>query len=182
MRRLRARALRRLRGEQDPDRLRALGVQLGRNVHLGSETLIDPSFPWLISVGDDTTIAARVHILAHDASIKLHLGYSTVEPVRIGSRVYIGANAVVLPGVTIGDRAIVGAGSVVRRDVPPGAIAVGAPARVVGTTDELVARHAKLMRERPVFPDRGWTVGTGVTHANRRAMLARLQDGAGYVR
>jgi acetyltransferase-like isoleucine patch superfamily enzyme len=50
-------------------------------------------------------------------------------PVRIGRGVFIGARAIILKGVTIGDRAIIGAGAVVTRDVPPGQVAVGNPAR-----------------------------------------------------
>lgn len=56
-----------------------------------------------------------------------------VSPVRIGNDVWLGANAVVLRGVSIGDGAVVAAGSVVRGDVPPGALAAGVPARVVRT-------------------------------------------------
>ena len=47
----------------------------------------------------------------------------------IGANVWIGGGAIILPGVTIGDNAIIGAGSVVTRDVRPGAVAVGNPAR-----------------------------------------------------
>ncbi|HSV14851.1 MAG TPA: acyltransferase, partial [Tepidisphaeraceae bacterium] len=52
-------------------------------------------------------------------------------PTRIEDWVWIGANAVILKGVTIGQRTIIGAGSVVTRDLPPNVIAVGVPARVV---------------------------------------------------
>ncbi|HET9059951.1 MAG TPA: sugar O-acetyltransferase [Acidimicrobiales bacterium] len=52
-------------------------------------------------------------------------------PVTIGAEVWLGAGAIVLPGVTIGDRCMVGAGSVVTRDLPPDSLAVGTPARVV---------------------------------------------------
>jgi acetyltransferase-like isoleucine patch superfamily enzyme len=52
--------------------------------------------------------------------------------VIVGADVWIGARAIILPGVTIGDGAIIGAGALVRGDVPPFAIAVGVPARVVG--------------------------------------------------
>jgi maltose O-acetyltransferase len=53
------------------------------------------------------------------------------KPIRIGSGVWIGGGAIVLPGVTIGDGAVIGAGSVVTRDVPPETLAVGNPARIV---------------------------------------------------
>jgi len=53
-------------------------------------------------------------------------------PVEIGNNVFVGANALVLKGVTIGDNAVVGAGSVVTADVPPNSVVAGSPARVVG--------------------------------------------------
>jgi maltose O-acetyltransferase len=59
-------------------------------------------------------------------------GLAFGRPVRIGSHVWIGSGAIILPGVTIGDDAVVGAGSVVTRDVPAGAKVMGNPARVRG--------------------------------------------------
>jgi maltose O-acetyltransferase len=58
-------------------------------------------------------------------------------PTKIGRDVWIGANAVVLGGVTIGDGAVVAAGSVVTKDVEPGAIVVGNPARLVRRREAL---------------------------------------------
>jgi galactoside O-acetyltransferase len=58
------------------------------------------------------------------------------KPVIIGKHVWIGANVTILPGVEIGDRAVIGAGSVVTKDIPPGAMAVGVPARVIKTIDK----------------------------------------------
>jgi maltose O-acetyltransferase len=175
------RLLRRVRGDADPEVLAARGLQLGRNVYIGRSTVFDGGFLWLISVGDDTTISARVEILAHDASTRRHLGYSLVAPVTIGSRAYIGVGAIILPGVTIGDDAIVGAGSVVRDDVAPGTVAVGVPARAVGTVEEYVERHRRLMRERPVFGGREWTLHGGITQSRMRRMREELRDGHGYV-
>ena len=56
--------------------------------------------------------------------------WNSAAPSTIGSNVWIGSGAIILPGVSIGDDAVIGAGSVVTRDVPPGATAVGNPARV----------------------------------------------------
>ena len=52
-------------------------------------------------------------------------------PVHIGNRVWIGAGAIILPGVTIGDDTVIGAGSVVTKDIPAGVVAVGNPCRVL---------------------------------------------------
>jgi maltose O-acetyltransferase len=175
------RLLRRVRGDVYPEELAARGLRLGRNVYIGRSTVFDGGFLWLISVGDDTTISARVEILAHDASTRRHLGYSIAAPVTIGSRVYVGVGAIILPGVTIGDDAIVGAGGVVRDDVPPGTVAVGVPARVVGTVEEYIERHRRLMRERPVFDGREWTVRGGITESRMQRMRETLRDGHGYV-
>jgi acetyltransferase-like isoleucine patch superfamily enzyme len=62
-------------------------------------------------------------------------GFTTKGPTSIGSNCWLGANCVVTSGVTIGERCVVGANSVVTRDLPPGVVAVGAPARVVRQID-----------------------------------------------
>ena len=131
---------------------------------------LDPGFAWLISIGDQTTVGPGVTILAHDATPKLRTGYSAVARVAIGARVFVGANAVILPGVEIGDDAIVGAGSVVRRDVAPNAVVTGNPADEVGTTDEHTARHAAELAQRPRYE-----LG-GLPDAKQRE---RIRDGAG---
>ena len=58
-------------------------------------------------------------------------GYQFNRPIHIGRNCWIGAGAVVLPGVTIGDNTVVGAGSVVTRDLPANVVAVGCPCRVL---------------------------------------------------
>ena len=139
----------RVRGFPVPDRLRARGLRLGRDVYLGHGTVIDSGFLWLVSIGDETTLSAGVRVLAHDASMKRRLGRTCVAPVAIGRRVYIGAGAIVLPGVTIGDEAVVGAGSVVTRDVPMGAVVAGNPARPISSTAEHLERHRERMAAHP---------------------------------
>lgn len=179
--RLWRRAVLRLRGWPDLEGLERTGLRMGRNVFVGGGTVLDADFAHLIEIGDDTVISLGVMVLAHDASTRRHLGYSRVAPVRIGRRVFVGARAIVLPGVTIGDDAIVGAGSVVCRDVAPGTVAVGNPAREVARTEDYVARHRAGLAERPRFPWQGWTLMGGISEANKQHMRDALRDGEGYV-
>ena len=68
-------------------------------------------------------------------------------PVHIGENVWIGANAVVLPGVTIGDNSVIGAGSVVTKDIPANVIAVGNPCRVLREIGEHDKKYYYKNRE-----------------------------------
>lgn len=95
-----------------------------------------------IEVGDDVLIAAgcwisdySAHPIDPDKRVAgLQIEPDEVRPVRIGNRVWLGARAIVLPGVTIGDDAVVGAAAVVTKDVPPGCICVGNPGRILSRT------------------------------------------------
>jgi len=169
------RALARVRGEQDVVTLVRRGLRLGREVYIARGGHIDPGFPWLISIGDESTIGPNVTILSHDAATKLRTGYSLIAPVRIGARVFVGANATILPGAVIGDDAIVGAGSVVRRDVAAGTIVIGNPAEPIGSTSRHTERHLSALGDRPHLKP-------GVDEETlRRELLNGLEDGPGYV-
>lgn len=128
----------------------------GRSLHLGPDGTIDMDFAWLITMGDNVTIAPRVTIVTHDASTRLHLGVTRLAPVTIGDRVFIGAGSIILPGVRIGDDAIVGAGTVVNRDVKPRTVVAGNPVREVCGLDEFLerqrARMATAVRYREPWP------------------------------
>jgi maltose O-acetyltransferase len=178
--RLRRRVVRRLRGWPNLEDFERDGMQIGRNVFVGGGTILDPDFAFLISIGDDSIISLGVIVLAHDASTRRHIGYSRVAPVTIGRRVFIGARSVVLPGVTIGDDAIVGAGSVVRRDVDPGTVVAGNPARMVATTEQYLARHRDALDQRPRWT-REFRASTGITAEEREEMRALLRDGEAFV-
>ena len=147
----RARLLTRLRGEQTLRQLRKLGLRAHPPIRLASRGLVDPDFAWAVEIGAYTIIANDVCIIAHDAAIKRLTGYTEVRPVVIGERCYIGAGTIVLPGAVIGDEAIIGAGALVRGEIPPRALAVGSPAKVIGSIEDLRERHLEQMRTSPRF-------------------------------
>jgi maltose O-acetyltransferase len=171
----------RVRGYIDPERLVRQGLRLGQSVYIAPGTVIDPRHCWLVSIGDESVLGPRVHILAHDASTKPHLGYTKIGEVSIGRRVFIGAMAVILPDVRIGDDAIVGAGSVVREDVPAGMVAFGNPAHVVCSTADYLARHRERMERRPRFGRAGFTYQGGITPGNKQVLRDAVRDGTVYV-
>ena len=71
--------------------------------------------------------------------------------VRIGNDVFVGAGTIILPGVDIGNRVIIGAGSVVTKSIPDNSIAVGNPAKVIGSYDEYLNKQKSLMEKVPKF-------------------------------
>jgi maltose O-acetyltransferase len=166
-----------VKGEVDVDSLVRAGMTLGRGVEINPGVVIDEAMPWLVEIGDETIIAPQAYLLAHDASTKLHLDRTRVGRVRIGRRVFIGARAVILPGVSIGDGAIIAAGSVVTRDVPDRTLVAGNPARELSTTDEYVARQRERLADGPYFPeDRFPTWRRELTPDSRQEMRRALED------
>ncbi len=108
----------------------------GFNIHLGAGVFLNFNCVILdvvaVTIGAGTQIGPSVQILAADHPrdpAERRAGLEFGRPVTIGANAWIGGGALILPGVTIGDDAIVGAGAVVTRDVPPGATALGNPAR-----------------------------------------------------
>ena len=135
-----------LRGQRSVEWYIAQGLTIGERHALELPFELDRSHCWLITIGDDVTFAPDVYVLAHDASSKPATGHTRIAPVRIGSRVFVGARTMILPGVTIGDDVIIGAASVVTQNVASGTVAVGNPARPVGLDRELPREAARAVR------------------------------------
>ena len=129
-------------GAQAVFRPHAYAINTNR-IHLGKRVVIRPACMLFavdepggtITIEDDVLLGSGVHIYVGnhrfdrgDAPI-IDQGFQEFRPVRIEQGAWVGAGAILLPGVTIGRNAVVGAGSIVTRDVPPAMVAVGNPAR-----------------------------------------------------
>jgi acetyltransferase-like isoleucine patch superfamily enzyme len=119
------------------------GTRIERNVFFGNQVFLEEAFPELITIQENSDLGPGVMILTHD-TILHHLdpkGPIRSSQVIIGRNCYIGAGAIILPGVTIGDNSIIGAGAVVTKSIPPGSVATGIPARVVCSREEWRRKH-----------------------------------------
>ncbi len=118
----------------------------GRNVHFGKNvygnfnlTLVDDAD---IYVGDSTMFGPNVTVCTAGHPINAELRkkiYQFNLPIHIGKNVWIGANAIIMPGVSIGDNSVVGAGAVVTKDIPANVVAYGTPCKVqreIGERDD----------------------------------------------
>lgn len=115
---------------------RRRGVKIGRRTWVGFDTLIEPSYPHRVEIGDRVAIGIRVLILAHFAHLGRNRETATGElddrvSVRIEDDVFIGPGAIIMPNVTIGHGAVVTSGSVVTRSVAPLTMVQGNPAQPI---------------------------------------------------
>lgn len=107
-------------------------VHFGKNVYANfGLTMVDDTH---IYVGDHTMFGPNVTVASAGHPVLPELrekAYQFNMPVHIGKNCWIGAGAVIVPGVTIGDNTVIGAGSVVTKDIPADVVAVGNPCRVL---------------------------------------------------
>jgi acetyltransferase-like isoleucine patch superfamily enzyme len=119
---------------------------IGENVAVNSDVVItDPEY---VRIGNNVLLSSCT-LVGHNGAVSVlnrayNLKLDDVGKIDIKDNVFIGIGAIILPGVTIGPNAIVGAGAVVTKDVPPGSIVGGVPARVIGDVDSYV----KKLKER----------------------------------
>ena len=110
----------------------------GVNLHVGDGVFMNTGCVILdcarVEIGPKTLLgpAVQIYTAIHPLDpVERAANIETAKPVILGRNVWIGGAAVILPGVTIGDDAVVGAGSVVTKDVPPGCVVAGNPAKVI---------------------------------------------------
>ena len=106
--------------------LRLGGLNVGKGGFIGMHGWFEDMVPHRVTIGDNVTMSFQVTLVAHGPKAD-----PSNMDIVIKDGAYIGCNVTILPGVTIGEKAGVGACAVVTKDVPPGAIVVGNPARIL---------------------------------------------------
>jgi len=106
-------------------------IQLGQRVFFNFNCVVLDVCP--VRIGDFTLFgpAVQIYTATHPLNAQQRRSAELGKPIEIGSDVWVGGGAIILPGVRIGSRTVVGAGSVVTRDVPEGVFAAGNPCRVI---------------------------------------------------
>ena len=168
-----------IRGTINLKQLKKDGLIIGENFNAMEGTIIDPGHCWLIEIGDNVTLAPRVHVLAHDASMKKSLGYTKIARVSIGNNVFLGAGTIVLPGVRIDDNTVVGAGSIVTHSLLGGGIYVGNPIKKIYEYDEWIKKEKELIKQGPKF-DESYKIGN-ISEKNKFVMKKQLASECGYI-
>lgn len=140
-------------GEELGDFLRKHGgfQHIGKNFAPRPWTLFTD--PYLVSIGDNVQLGS-CSFFCHDGSINmLNQAYGvkldSVAPIIVKDNVFIGNFAIIMPGVTIGPNAIVAAGALVSKDVAPGDIVAGVPAKPIGRVDARVEKLAEQTKNLP---------------------------------
>ncbi|MGK9117702.1 MULTISPECIES: acyltransferase [Sphingobacteriaceae] len=130
-------------------KLRKQGVKIGEYTQIvdKSRFLYEPWCANLIEIGNEVVIAAGVRLVSHDSSYTNIFGDVPTKygHIIIEDNVYIGVNAIILPGVRIGESSLIGAGSIVNKNIPPRSIVVGNPCKIIGSIDDGLEKYKRSM-------------------------------------
>jgi len=119
---------------------KVFGMTISRSARFSLKTKLDLTNPKGVHIGDESYLAFGAVVLTHDMCREFH------TDTFIGSRCFIGANAIIMPGVRVGNHCIVGSGSVVTKDVPDNCIVSGNPARIT-KTGIMTKEFGKIIRD-----------------------------------
>ena len=168
-------------GKVSLEELKRNGLKIGNNCDIQNDCILDPSHCWLITIGDNVTIAPRVTVLAHDASTKLELGYTKIGKVTIGNNVFIGANTTVLPNTKIGNNVIIGANSLICNNIPENSVVVGNPGKIIKTYEEYINKYKKMMEDAPIYDEKYTLRNKKINDDMKNKMFEDLNDKIGFV-
>lgn len=126
------------------------GVKVGERCRFFSTQFSTEQY--LISIGNHVTIASGVYFITHDGGVWVirdlgenYKNCNLVGKIEIEDNVFIGMNALIMPGVRIGKNSIVAAGSVVTKSFPEGSVIAGVPAKRIKSIDEYIIKNKDLL-------------------------------------
>lgn len=168
------------RRKKHHSRLISNGLKIGKNSHVNDGVFLDPSHCFLISIGNNCTLAPNVRLIAHDASLFKYIGITKIGRINIYDNCFLGDSAIILPNVSIGPKAIIGAGSVVTKDIPENSVAAGTPAKVITTFDEYLREHQERYTKQIEFSEAHYNINA-ISKENKQLLLNYLENNLAYI-
>lgn len=137
---------------------RLKGVQVGEDCRFFCTNFSSESY--LIKIGDHVTVTTGVKFITHDGGAWVLRGLegkykhtNIIGKIEIGNNVFIGMDAIILPGVSIGDNSIVAAGSIVTKSFPPNSIVGGNPAKLICKLEDYINKNQNFLIDTKQFSE-----------------------------
>jgi acetyltransferase-like isoleucine patch superfamily enzyme len=156
MRRIKKLIARLMKSRRDPlkiaQKFRDYGVKIGENTYIYSSVRLGLGGRDPIEIGSNCVLTGCT-VLGHDASTNYALGITKSPQMLtvIEDECFIGYGAIILMGVTVGKGSIVAAGAIVSKDVEPGTVVAGNPAKPITQTSVLVEKRRELAKTHPEY-------------------------------
>ena len=162
------------------ERLRDLGMYIGRDVNFPGDLYVDERFPWLVHIDDSTSFGPECMILAHEAFPTAGAGPGRLGRVVLHRSCHIGARTIVLPGVEVGPRTVVAANALVSRSLPPDTVCAGRPARPFSTLEQYLDVHRRRVESALGFDYAKYSIGA-LTPERRAELVSAVMEGDTYI-